>query len=245
VFEKGLAQFHGCPDRDSDGITDKLDECPDVPGLAEFNGCPDRDKDGTPDKTDLCPDVPGPKDHFGCPDSDKDGVYDNEDHCVLTPGPKENGGCPWPDRDGDGVLDKDDDCPDVFGVAENKGCPKLEKKEIETLKYAFENLEFETGKDIIRKHSYPSLSGLAELLVKKESYGLLIEGHTDNVGTDENNLILSQKRANAVKNYLIAHGVEGSKLQSFGYGESRPIADNDTPEGRQKNRRVEMKITFK
>ncbi|HWB64067.1 MAG TPA: DUF5723 family protein [Chitinophagales bacterium] len=243
--EKGLAQFHGCPDRDSDGIPDKLDECPDQFGLAKFNGCPDRDSDGIPDKLDKCPDVPGLAEHHGCPDTDKDGVYDDEDRCVLTPGPVENQGCPWPDRDGDGVPDKDDECPDVFGVPENHGCPKLEKKEIETVKYAFENLEFETGKDVIRTRSFPSLNALAKLLVEKPNYGLRIEGHTDNVGTDAKNLILSQKRADAVKNYLIKKGVDGAKLDAFGYGASKPIASNDTPEGRQKNRRVEMKITFK
>ncbi len=244
VYEKGLAEFYGCPDRDSDRIIDKLDECPDTPGLAEFNGCPDRDSDGTPDKTDLCPDVAGPKDHFGCPDTDGDGVYDNEDKCILTAGAKENLGCPWADKDGDGVFDKDDACPAVFGLPENKGCPKLAKKELETIKYAFDNLEFETGKDVIRSRSFPSLNALASLLAKKPNYGLRIEGHTDNVGSDENNMILSQKRADAVKAYLTKHGVSADKLETYGYGETKPVATNDTPAGRQKNRRVEMNITF-
>ncbi len=245
VTEFGLIEFYGCPDRDSDRIPDKLDECPDLPGIAEFMGCPDRDKDGTPDKDDKCIDVPGSEDHFGCPDTDGDGLYDHEDKCINTPGPKENDGCPWPDRDGDGVLDKVDQCPSVPGVPENNGCPALSKKEIETVKYAFENLEFETGKDVIRTISYPSLTALAQLLVSKPNYGLRIEGHTDNVGTDENNLVLSQKRATAVKNFLIKKGVKAGVLEDYGYGESRPIADNDTKEGKQKNRRVEMKITFK
>ncbi len=245
VNEKGLAEFHGCPDRDGDKVIDKLDECPDTAGVVELKGCPDRDKDGVADKDDLCPDVPGPVDHFGCPDTDGDGLYDNEDDCVTVSGPKENKGCPWPDTDGDGVLDKDDECPKTFGVPENKGCPKLEKKEIETVKYAFDNLEFETGKDIIRRTSYPSLNALAQLLLKKPTYGLKIEGHTDNVGTDESNLILSQKRAEAVKNFLVSKGVDAAKLETFGYGESRPIADNNTRESKQKNRRVEMKVTFK
>lgn len=245
ITDKGPQEFYGCPDRDSDRIADRLDECPDIPGVAQFNGCPDTDKDGTPDKDDRCPEVPGPKDHFGCPDTDADGLYDYEDNCINTPGPVENKGCPYPDKDNDGVFDKDDQCPTVPGVAENKGCPKLEKKELETVKFAFENLEFETGKDIIRSHSYPSLNALAQLLIKKESYGLRIEGHTDNVGTDENNLILSQKRANAVKGYLTKKGVKAAKLEAYGFGESQPIADNDTKEGRQKNRRVQMTITFK
>lgn len=241
----GLAEFYGCPDRDSDRIPDKLDRCPDVPGVARFQGCPDRDNDGVEDILDRCPDVPGDTAHFGCPDTDGDGVYDYEDKCIQVKGPKDNNGCPYPDTDGDGVFDKDDACVNVFGVPENKGCPALEKKEIETVKMAFENLEFETGKDIIRTSSYASLNALAMLLVKKANYGLKIEGHTDNVGTDEKNLILSQKRATAVKKYLMKKGVEGSKLEDYGYGESKPIATNDTPEGRQKNRRVEMTITFR
>lgn len=245
VTDSGLVEFNGCPDRDGDKVIDKKDDCPVTPGLAEFAGCPDRDKDGVPDREDLCPDVPGDVRHFGCPDTDGDGVYDNEDRCIQVKGPKENMGCPYADADGDGVFDKDDECPKVFGAVENKGCPKLEKKEIETLKYAFENLEFETGKDIIRSSSFPSLNALAALLVSKPNYGLRIEGHTDNVGSDEKNLILSQKRATAVRNYLVKRGVQGVNLEAFGYGESIPVADNDTPEGRQKNRRVEMKIIFK
>ena len=186
----------------------------------------------------------GAKDHFGCPDTDGDGVYDNEDKCIQTPGAKENLGCPWPDKDGDGVFDKDDQCPTIAGVPENHGCPKLDKKELETIKYAFENLEFETGKDIIRTHSFPSLNSLAALLVSKPSYGLKIEGHTDNVGSDEKNMILSQKRADAVKAYLMKKGVKSTYLETYGYGETKPIATNETTEGKQKNRRVEMNITF-
>ena len=245
VTEPGLAEFYGCPDRDSDRIPDKLDLCPDIPGLAKFKGCPDKDGDGVEDRLDKCPEVPGDTAHFGCPDTDGDGLYDYEDNCIQAKGPRENKGCPYPDMDGDGVYDKDDACINVFGVVENKGCPMLEKKELETVKTAFENLEFETGKDIIRTSSYASLNSLAMLLVKKANYGLRIEGHTDNVGSDTKNLVLSQKRATAVKNYLKKKGVDSSKLEDFGYGESKPIATNDTPEGRQKNRRVEMTITFK
>ncbi|MCS6934708.1 MAG: DUF5723 family protein [Chitinophagales bacterium] len=245
MYVKGIERFYGCPDTDNDGVPDKDDECPQDSGVVALKGCPDRDGDGVTDRKDDCPETPGDPAHAGCPDTDVDGLYDNEDKCIREKGPRENNGCPYPDRDGDGVLDKDDECPTVFGVPENKGCPKLEKKELDIVQYAFENLEFETGKDIIRPKSYASLNSLAELLKTKPNYGLLIEGHTDNVGSDASNLILSQKRANAVKNYLIKRGVDGSKLDAFGYGESRPIATNDTPEGRQRNRRVEMKITFK
>lgn len=245
----GLVAFNGCPDVDKDGVPDRLDDCPTDSGSIALKGCPDRDNDGVADREDKCPDVPGATyadfAHFGCPDTDGDGLYDYEDRCVQVTGPKQNFGCPYPDTDGDGVVNKDDECPKVPGVPENKGCPQLDKKEIETVKFAFENLEFETSKDIIRKVSYPSLNGLADLLVKKANYGLRIEGNTDNVGSDENNLILSQKRANAVKAYLVKKGVTADKLDAFGFGESNPIATNETAEGRQKNRRVEMTITFK
>ncbi len=272
VLVKGLAQFNGCPDTDADGIVDSKDECPDQAGPAVFNGCPDKDNDSIPDKADECPDQAGPRalkgcpdkdndgvadkndkcpdvfgtiEHAGCPDTDGDGVYDDTDPCINVKGPRENNGCPWPDTDNDGIPDKDDACPTVFGLPETKGCPKLEKKELETVKYAFDNLEFETGKDIIRTKSYISLNSLADLLIKKSNYGLKIEGHTDNVGTAEKNQTLSEKRAAAVKAYLVKRGVDASKLETYGYGMTKPIADNKTAAGRQKNRRVEMTITFK
>jgi outer membrane protein OmpA-like peptidoglycan-associated protein len=239
----GSRVFFGCPDTDGDGIVDKDDACPTEAGTKELNGCPDRDGDGVADKDDACPDVPGDKSHAGCPDSDGDGIYDNFDKCPREKGVAENNGCPWPDTDGDGVLDKDDACPKVFGVKENKGCPVLDKKEVATLNYAFKNLEFETGKDVIRTSSYASLNGLAKLLVEK-GYGLKTEGHTDSQGDDAKNMDLSMRRANAVKAYLISKGVNGSKLSTAGFGETQPIADNKTAEGRQRNRRVVMTIDF-
>jgi outer membrane protein OmpA-like peptidoglycan-associated protein len=240
----GPAALHGCPDTDGDGILDKYDDCPTQPGPASTHGCPDSDGDGVADRDDACPDLPGDKAHKGCPDTDGDGIYDNEDSCPRVKGPIENHGCPWPDSDGDGILDKDDACPNVYGVPENHGCPALTKKEVETIKYAFDNLEFETGKDKIKEKSFISLSGLAKLLLDK-GYGLKIDGHTDNVGKADMNMELSIKRAEAVKAYLVSKGVTASKLQTEGFGMTKPIADNTTAAGRQKNRRVEMNIIFK
>jgi outer membrane protein OmpA-like peptidoglycan-associated protein len=120
----------------------------------------------------------------------------------------------------------------------------IEQAVIEVLKTAFDNLEFETGKDIIFESSKPSLNELAEVLKKKTTWKLEISGHTDNVGDDNANLVLSKKRAEALKAYLISQGVEEARLITKYFGETKPIATNDTPEGRQKNRRVEMKIVF-
>ena len=247
--DKGAIEFKGCPDQDGDKIIDKDDECPENEGLAEFMGCPDIDADGTPDKIDACPNVFGPKEFRGCPDKDGDGVLDKDDNCVDVAGPKENDGCPYPDADKDSILDKDDACPTMPGVAEYKGCPPpppVKAAEQKIIEKAFASLEFATAKDVIKPKSFPSLSALAKLLVQHSSdWTLKLSGHTDNEGDAEKNMLLSQKRANAVKNYLTKKGALADKIITEAFGSTQPIADNATPAGRQKNRRVEMKIIFK
>ncbi|RME13483.1 MAG: OmpA family protein [Bacteroidetes bacterium] len=246
--EPGLAEFKGCPDKDGDKIMDKQDDCPDEAGLAEFKGCPDKDADGIPDKEDKCPEIAGPKEYNGCPDKDKDGIIDINDNCPDEPGVAENKGCPWPDTDKDGIIDKDDACPTQPGIPELKGCPpapKLTAKEEKIIQKAFSNLEFETGKDIIRPKSFPALNELADLLKQHPDWILTLSGHTDNQGTPESNMILSEKRAKAVAKYLIKKGVKPENIITEWFGDTKPIADNNTPQGRQKNRRVEMKVTYK
>jgi len=270
----GLKEFRGCPDTDADGIPDKDDECPEQAGPEEFNGCPDTDGDGIPDPKDACPDAPGPLEYDGCPDTDGDGVLDFLDECPEIPGPVENNGCPWPDTDGDGVLDKDDKClniagpvenegcpytdtdndsipdkddkcPETPGPVSNQGCPEIEEEVQEILKTAFDNLEFETGRSKIKAESIESLNELAEVLVKKPEWGLQIAGHTDNVGRAQSNLILSKQRAESVRDFMIERGVSAEKLSTLYFGQTMPIESNDTPEGRQANRRVEMTIILK
>lgn len=246
----GPKENNGCPwgDIDADGVTDNIDECDSIPGPAENNGCPwgDRDEDGVLDNEDKCPDEKGPKENKGCPwgDRDGDGVLDNVDRCPDVPGPADNDGCPYQDSDGDGVIDKEDDCPRTPGPASNKGCPVIEQAEQEVLNTAFKNLEFETGSDVIKASSYGSLDELAQLLVKKPDYRLRISGHTDDVGSAESNLKLSEKRSKAVSKYLSNKGVDTSKFIVEWFGESKPAYPNNTPEGRQKNRRVEMTVVF-
>jgi outer membrane protein OmpA-like peptidoglycan-associated protein len=246
----GTAEFKGCPDRDKDGIIDRNDQCPDVAGLTEFFGCPDTDADGTEDKVDLCPDIFGPKEYKGCPDKDGDMVLDKDDSCPELAGPLENKGCPWPDTDSDGIIDREDSCATVPGIAMYKGCPPpppppppMKAAEKKIIERAFASLEFATAKDIIKPKSYPSLNELAKLLIAhKTDWKLRLAGHTDNEGTPEKNMVLSEKRANAVKNYLVKKGADPDQIMTEWYGQTMPIADNSTPKGRQKNRRVEMKI---
>ncbi len=242
----GLKKYNGCPDTDNDGIIDSKDACPNDSGPAIYDGCPDTDGDGIFDFLDGCPEVFGPEENNGCPwpDTDGDGILDKDDACPNNPGPVENQGCPYIDTDGDGVLDKDDACPNTPGPVENQGCPVIEAEVQEILKTAFDNLEFKSGKDVIKNESFESLDALAEVLVKKPEWKLQIAGHTDNTGSAQSNLILSKKRANAVKKYLSSKGVDASRLSVLYFGEADPIADNNTAEGRQKNRRVEMTIIF-
>lgn len=208
----------------------------------------DGDADGIPNYLDKELNTPAGKevDAFGVAkkDTDADGIYDEVDNCPTVAGPRDNGGCPLKDTDGDGIIDDKDECPKIPGVAENNGCPKIEKEEQEIINTAFNDLEFESGKAVILKSSFKALDDLAALLKKKSEWGLRISGHTDNVGDDNKNLILSKDRANAVKKYLVGKGVSASRLESLYFGETKPVASNDTEEGRQKNRRVEMKITF-
>ncbi len=243
----GIAAFNGCPDTDGDGLADNKDECPTEAGSISNNGCPvkveDRDNDGVEDSADDCPDTPGAAAFNGCPDTDGDGVADKNDQCPSTPGKKALNGCP--DKDGDGVADKSDKCPTTAGPASNNGCPEIKTEDKETLTFATQAVEFETGKSVIRSSSYPVLDKIADIMAKYPNYSMTISGYTDNVGNDENNRKLSEKRARACYDYLVGKGVAGNRMFSTGYGEESPVADNSTKEGRQRNRRVEFNIFLK
>ena len=207
----------------------------------------DSDGDGVPDVEDFCPEVPGPASNNGCPlsgDRDRDGISDDIDRCPDQPGPKENFGCPWPDRDRDGVADKDDRCPDEPGPKENFGCPRKQtliivRKDRIELK---QQIHFATNKALILKDSYRVLRQVARALKDAPGVMVRVEGHTDNVGSLERNLKLSQRRADAVKEFLVRQGVLRSRIVAEGFGATRPIAPNTNRAGRAANRRVEFRI---
>ncbi len=232
---KGPKETKGCPDRDEDGIIDKEDNCPDEKGTKQFLGCPDRDGDGIMDKEDKCPDEKGTKELLGCPDRDGDGIIDNEDKCPDDKGTVEFQGCP--DTDADGTPDSTDKCPTVPGPKQNKGCPEILDRASKVL--------FETGKAIIKSESYSLLDELSAMLKKYPDTRIVLEGHTDSEGDDAANLTLSKNRAKAVADYLKDKGIDATRVSSDGFGETKPIADNKTPDGRQKNRRVDMRLTNK
>jgi outer membrane protein OmpA-like peptidoglycan-associated protein len=215
---------------------------------ADAKGCKvpekpsDRDGDGILDRDDRCPDVPGVPEFQGCPDTDGDGVQDSEDDCPTVPGPKALKGCP--DRDGDGIPDKDDDCPDVPGVPEYRGCPPPPKITVTETRIEFEGtVYFDFEQATIKPESFPLLDALAKTMQDHPRIRKVrVDGHTDSVGEDAFNLDLSRRRAAAVVTYMTGKGVAAERLASEGFGETRPIADNATDEGRAKNRRVELTI---
>lgn len=241
----GIAALKGCPDKDGDGVADIKDRCPDVAGLMTLDGCPDADADGVADLDDKCLNTKaGYKvDASGCPlDKDADTVVDEEDLCPDVKGLATLKGCP--DRDADGVADKDDKCPDVIGIPANNGCPDIPKEVVTQITKIASKIFFETGSDKLKASSKTQLDDLADILTQYPAANLVIEGHTDNTGNPEKNVVLSQKRCESVKNYLVSKGIDANRLSATGYGQTRPIDDNKTSAGRAKNRRVELKTQY-
>jgi len=235
-------------DTDGDGIIDSLDKCPTQKGLAKYDGCPvpDTDKDGINDEEDKCPTVPGLARYQGCPvpDRDKDGINDEEDKCPDVFGLARYDGCPIPDTDGDGVNDEDDKCPKLKGTVANQGCPEIKVEDKKRVEVAAKNILFVTGSARLQSKSFKGLNDVAAIMKENPDMLLAIDGHTDNVGKDDFNQTLSENRANSVKTYLVSKGVEESRITATGYGESKPIADNKTAAGRQKNRRSELTLSY-
>jgi outer membrane protein OmpA-like peptidoglycan-associated protein len=244
-------------DRDGDGILDADDECPDDPedydGYMDYDGCPDPDNDGDGilDIHDECPDDPEDFDNFedkdGCPDPDNDGdgILDVDDECPNEPedfdGIEDSDGCPDLDFDGDGIDDADDACPKIpenfNGFEDEDGCPELSPD----LSMIF----FDVDRTNMRTASVEVLSKVAEMLKMDDYSGLKLrlEGHTDNTFTEEYNMDLSMRRAESTMKYLVSElGVDAGRISIAYFGETQPRATNDTPEGRQDNRRVALKL---
>jgi len=239
----GLAEFNGCPDSDGDGIQDSEDACPEVAGLAEFNGCADTDGDGVSDDKDNCPNEAGVAALNGCPDADNDGIANAEDNCPNEAGDAANDGCPWPDTDGDSVLDKDDECPNEAGTVANNGCPEAPNADVQAQLTSYaRTINFSSGKADIEDAANETLQAIVAILKEYPKANFVVEGHTDSTASEKFNQKLSEERAAKVVNFLTSNGVDASRLSSVGFGETSPIASNDTSEGRARNRRVEVKL---
>ncbi len=267
--QRGSVATGGCPDTDGDGVADPDDECPRTIGTAANNGCPetaDTDNDGILDTDDRCPNEFGPASTGGCPDTDNDGVPNIDDRCPNEAGPSVYNGCP--DTDGDGIANNRDNCPNIAGTVSNNGCPETSQPSVVTtpgqpttttqstsqpsgdgyitieeaniLEIAMRAIQFETSRDVITRESYQYLNSIADLISRYPNYRLVISGHTDSTGPAAQNLRLSTDRAQACYEYLVSRGVESSRMDYEGFGETKPIADNSSLRGRQLNRRVEF-----
>lgn len=111
--------------------------------------------------------------------------------------------------------------------------------------YVLSQLHFETGKATLKADSYALLDDLLDMMKRKSTWNIQISGHTDSDGDDAANLVLSQQRADAVKQYLVSKGISAARVRSIGYGETKPIANNSTAEGKAQNRRTEVNIVSK
>ena len=249
-------------DRDGDGLLDDVDKCPDQPEdfdkFEDDDGCPDNDNDndGLNDPVDQCPndaeDIDGFEDDDGCPeaDNDNDGLNDDVDQCPDNAedkdGFEDDDGCPDCDNDGDGVPEcpkKIDQCPDKAANTPD-GCPKYKLVKVTSKKIEIkQTVYFDTAKTTIKPQSFALLNEVGQALIDNPTISIRIEGHTDSRGSERYNLRLSSGRAAAVKTYLLGRGIAASRMDSQGYGESVPIADNRTRAGRTENRRVEFVIT--
>jgi outer membrane protein OmpA-like peptidoglycan-associated protein len=242
---------NGCPpvDSDGDGLTDDKDKCPKVAAQTK-DGCPipDTDGDGVTDDKDKCPKVPA-KTEDGCPppigDTDGDGIKDDKDKCPKVPAQTPDG-CPLPDRDKDGIPDADDKCPDKpetkNGYEDSDGCPDALPKKVKRFTGAIKGIYFANNKATIRRVSFGKLNRAVKVLKEFKSLKVIIRGHTDAKGSDAYNVDLSQRRAQAVRTYMVSKGIDESRLEAAGVGKGEPIADNKTARGRAKNRRIEFKL---
>lgn len=258
----------GCPDpdNDKDKVADTVDNCINVPedidSFEDADGCPDfdNDKDAIADSVDKCPNDPEDRDNFededGCPDpdNDKDNVPDSVDKCPIVPEDTDSfedaDGCPDFDNDKDGLADTVDQCRDVpetfNGYKDDDGCPdtliKPTQKETVILNTKLRAINFKTGSAILMASSYIALDFIAEFLKQYPHLRYEIQGHTDDQGSDNYNLILSAARAGTVRDYIVSKNVPESRVIAIGYGETSPVADNKDAAGRALNRRVEFRI---
>lgn len=268
----GFKDQDGCPDPDNDldGVLDPFDQCPfepeDLDDFEDEDGCPelDNDGDGIADASDKCPNEAETRNDFedtdGCPDKmpdtdrDGDGIIDGKDSCpdeAEDPDQFEDeDGCPDPDNDKDGILDVDDKCPlapeTINGRQDDDGCPdegapqvRVGEKELEVLQPVF----FNTNRFRIRRRFWNILNQIALTLKAHPEIGrCAVEGHADATGPEDWNSKLSTLRAQQVVDHLVRKGVDKARLSAMGHGDQKPWADNETPEGRARNRRVVFHI---
>ncbi|MEY3014099.1 MAG: hypothetical protein RIT45_2834 [Pseudomonadota bacterium] len=245
----GFEDADGCPDLDDDGdgVPDTADRCrlepEDKDGFEDADGCPDLDddRDGVPDAADRCPRPTLGKDGKPGPSTveDKDGFEDAD-------------GCPDPDNDGDGIPDGDDFCPDaretVNGYEDADGCPDTPPPPLAAIEHGrillARPIRFEPGTDRVDAEGRTLLGAVATLLrAQKAVTAIEVAVFTDDAGTPEERLARTQSRAEVVKAMLVgSSGLQAHQIKATGMGDAMPLASQDTPENRSRNRRVELRV---
>ncbi|MBN94852.1 MAG: hypothetical protein CL928_12430 [Deltaproteobacteria bacterium] len=260
----GIEDEDGCPEQDSDGdgVYDGRDQCTgeaeDLDGHKDEDGCPDPDNDGDGivDVQDQCPmvveDVDGWEDGDGCPDfdNDEDGIPDETDQCPNKTedddGFDDKDGCPDYDNDQDGLVDGGDRCPNhpetINGFEDTDGCPDEIPERLRRFTGVIPDIQFKRDSETLLSTSYPTLNRAAQVLADYSEVRMEIQGHASSEGDDDYNMELSQRRAEAVRTYMISRGVDASRLIAKGYGETVPAATNRNEAGRSANRRVEFQL---
>lgn len=233
-------------DRDYDGLYDHEDKCADQ-GALTVDGCPtDSDGDGLLDPVDECPAVAGAE-PTGCPnlDEDGDGVPIPVDQCPDQMASTKDG-CPDQDLDGDGILGAADKCPKQpetrNGFEDQDGCPDEMPEAVQQFTGVIQGITFRQGTAEIETSSFPILDSAVEILAKYPSIRLEVSGHTSSEGSKERNDELSLERAEAVRTYFISKSIAEDRVIARGAGATEPAFDNETKEGREKNRRIEFRI---
>ena len=251
---KGEPALAGCPDRDKDGIPDLMDECPDLAGSPKNGGCPEFSQLHVLDNKGrtvtvikeaengeyVVNGISHKSKYYFLLETNKEEIP-NPIYITIV---NEEGEHRYEARLGDSgyyELVKQPGEDNIEEVAEEEVVEVvLEEEQRKVVDEAFGALEFENGKSIIKESSYPSLLELVKLLDNNADWKVSFTGHTDNVGEAMFNMLLSKKRAEAVKEFLNQFGVDDNRIVVDFYGETKPISTNDTEEGRSRNRRVDM-----
>ena len=207
----------------------------------------DGDGDGFLDREDACPEQAGVAPD-GCPapdDPDGDGFKGSADACPTEAGVAPDG-CPDRDADHDGILVPDDGCPDAAeefnGFEDGDGCPDEVPDAVQKFTGRLAGVNFELSRSTLTKASLPVLDEAVKVLQDYPTVRIEISGHTDNTGRRETNMRLSQARADAVRKYLVDHGVDEGRIITRGAGPDEPIDSNASREGRANNRRIEFRV---
>jgi len=266
IYDQGPKSTKGCPDTDGDGIIDMNDMCPTQKGLGVHYGCPDTDFDGVIDAADKCPDVPGIELNNGCPfenpgccmDDDGDGVSNKVDKCPDHAGSVYNDGCPIDQgninkidlKDQKAKLDPNHTAEQIKVLNNNDTIrnfitTKADMNKLMSTKTVLKEhaIYFDTDQASITAEENKSFNAFVNSIKNEKEIVLMVIGNTDRDGSLDYNLILSKKRAEAVKRKLIDAGIDEEKITLYYYGEAKALQkETYTAEQKRMDRRVDIKI---